>query len=328
MRPRRASYDRRIAVPRPVPPVPRSWSLPIAYAVYARPDPELIETSPDAVELSPLAPGAAVLEDQADGAFEQITVLAPPGVLERRYVLAQTLRVLASGGRLAALAPKDKGGSRLAKELAGFGCAPEESARRHHRFCDAVRPDRPEGLEAAIAAGAPQVVPALGLWSQPGVFSWDRADPGSALLLRNLPPLAGVGADFGCGVGLLARAVLQSPAVNRLSLIDIDRRAVEAARRNIDDVRADFAWRDLRAGDRLENLDFVVMNPPFHDRGEEDRGLGAAFIRAAAAALKPKGVCWLVANRHLPYEALLTPLFPRARQVVQADGYKVYEARR
>ncbi len=283
----------------------------------------------DAVELSPLAPGAEVLEDQADGAFEQIVVLAPPGVLERRYVLAQALRLLAPGGRLTALAPKDKGGSRLARELAAFGCAPEESARRHHRFCDAVRPDRPEGLEAAIAAGAPQLAPALGLWSQPGVFSWDRTDPGTALLLSHLPPLAGAGADFGCGVGLLARAVLQARAVQRLSLIDIDRRAIEAARRNIGDVRADFAWRDLRAGAAdLASLDFVVMNPPFHDRGEEDRGLGAAFIRAAAAALKPKGVCWLVANRHLPYEALLTPLFPRARQVVQADGYKIYEARK
>ena len=106
-------------------------------------------------------------------------------------------------------------------------------------------------------------------------------------------------------------------------------RAVEAARRNLGDPRAVFAWRDLRsAGAGLAGLDFVIMNPPFHDGGEEDRGLGGAFIKAAAAALKPKGVCWLVANRHLPYEALLAPLFPRAKQVVQAEGYKVYEARK
>jgi 16S rRNA (guanine1207-N2)-methyltransferase len=289
----------------------------------------LIETARDAIELSPLAPGAAALEDQADGAFERITILAPPGVLERRYVLAHALRILASGGRLTALAPKDRGGARLAKELAAFGCDARASARRHYRFCDTVRPGQPQGLDAAIAAGAPQIAPALGLWSQPGVFSWDRADPGSALLIRHLPSLAGTGADFGCGVGLLARAVLQSPAMTRLDLIDIDRRAIEAARRNIDDPRARFAWRDVRleAGN-LQDLDFVVMNPPFHDQGEEDRGLGAAFIKRAAAALKPKGVCWLVANRHLPYEALLAPLFPRLRQVVQAEGYKVYEARR
>lgn len=289
----------------------------------------MIETAADAVELSPLVPGAQSLEEQAPGAFEAVTILAPPGVLERRYVLAQALRILTPGGRLIALAPKDKGGARLAKELAAFGCPPEENARRHHRFCHAVRPDAPEGIEAAIAAGAPQVAPGLGLWSQPGIFSWDRPDPGSALLLRHLPTLSGAGADFGCGAGLLARAVLRNPGVARLSLIDIDRRAVAAARRNIDDPRADFFWADLRGGEPdLRDLDFVVMNPPFHDQGEEDRGLGAAFIRRAAAALKPKGVCWLVANRRLPYEAPLAAVFPRARQVIQADGYKVYEARK
>jgi 16S rRNA (guanine1207-N2)-methyltransferase len=289
----------------------------------------LIETAADAVELSPMVPGSANFEDQADWAFQRVTVLAPPGVLERRYVLAQALRALTPGGQLIALAPKDKGGARLAKELAAFGCAVEESARRHHRFCATLRPDQPRGLEAAIAAGAPRIAPALGLWSQPGIFSWDRPDPGSTLLIGHLPLLSGVGADFGCGAGLLARAVLESPAVQRLSLIDIDRRALEAARRNIDDPRAVFIWADLRSAEpEVSGLDFVVMNPPFHDQGEEDRGLGAAFIARAAAALKRGGVCWLVANRHLPYEALLTPLFPRARQVAQTGGYKVYEARR
>jgi 16S rRNA (guanine1207-N2)-methyltransferase len=256
-------------------------------------------------------------------------VLAPPGVLERRYVLAHALRLLAPGGRLVALAPKDRGGARLAKELAAFGCVTEDSSRRHHRFCSTVRPDLPEGLEAAIEAGGLQATPALGLWSQPGVFSWDRPDPGSLLLLDQLPPLSGAGADFGCGIGLLARTVLRSPAVQRLTLIDLDRRAIDAAQRNIEDPRASFIWGDVRAeaGD-LRDLDFVVMNPPFHEQGWEDRGLGAGFIRRAAAALKPKGVCWLVANRHLPYEAVIAPLFPHARQVAQAHGYKVYEARR
>jgi 16S rRNA (guanine1207-N2)-methyltransferase len=305
----------------------RSSAIPDA--VYARPLSDLIETAADAVELSPLAPGADALEDQADAAFDRITVLAPGGVLERRYVLAHALRILKPGGRLTALAPKDKGGTRLAEELTAFGCVVAQSARRHHRFCDALRPTEPQGLNGAIVAGAPQVAPQLGLWSQPGVFSWDRPDPGSALLLRQSPPLSGAGADLGSGVGLLARAVLQSPAVTRLTLVDVDRRAIQAARRNIDDPRASFAWRDLRADTAdLQDLDFVVMNPPFHDRGVEDRGLGAAFIKRAAEVLKPKGVCWLVANRHLPYEALLEPLFPRARQVIQAEGYKVYEARR
>jgi 16S rRNA (guanine1207-N2)-methyltransferase len=124
--------------------------------------------------------------------------------------------------------------------------------------------------------------------------------------------------------------VLRSEAVTRLELIDIDRRAIDAARCNVGDPRAAFSWRDLRIGEPAETgaLDFVVMNPPFHDGGAEDRALGAAFLHRAAEMLKPEGVCALVANRHLPYEATLRAAFAHARQVEQAEGYKIYEARR
>jgi hypothetical protein len=74
-------------------------------------------------------------------------------------------------------------------------------------------------IEAALAEGAPRLLEELGLWSQPGVFSWNRIDPGSDLLVRNLPSLSGKGADFGGGIGVLSRAVLASPKVTRLTLI-------------------------------------------------------------------------------------------------------------
>jgi 16S rRNA (guanine1207-N2)-methyltransferase len=299
----------------------------ISTGVYGRPGTDLVAVDPEAIQLSPLVPGSERMEDRADGGFTSVNALAPPGVLERRFMLAHILRTLAPAGRLTVLAPNDRGGTRLAKELKGFGCAVEEVSRRHHRICRAARPIAPVGLEAAIAAGGVQVPPALGLSSQPGIFSWDRPDPGSLALIRHLPPLAGAGADFGCGVGLLARTVLEGPSVAGLSLIDIDRRAVDAARRNIADRRADFLWRDIREEfPETGSLDFVVMNPPFHDGGTEDRALGEAFIRRAAAALKSGGVCWLVANRHLPYEIHLRASFARVRQVEQSDGYKIYEA--
>jgi 16S rRNA (guanine1207-N2)-methyltransferase len=161
------------------------------------------------------------------------------------------------------------------------------------------------------------------------VFSWDRLDPGSALLLGHLPSLAGRGADLGCGVGVLARRILESQAVTALALVDIDRRAVDAARLNVADPRAAFAWDDVRRlGVVPEELDFVVTNPPFHDGGAEDRGLGLAFIAAAAAALRRGGTLWLVANRGLPYEAALEAAFARVQRHAEAGGYKVYEARR
>ena len=274
-----------------------------------------------------MLPGSTPLE--AAGALSSLVMLAPAGTVERRYGLALGLKALVPGGSLIALAPKDRGGSRLKKELQSFGCSVEERIKAHHRICAVVRPEALIGVEAAIADGAPRVIQPFGLVSQPGVFSWDRIDPGSALLAQELPAFNGKGADLGCGVGYLARAVLTSPRVERLALIDIDRRAMDAARRNIEDARADFHWADATGPDvPLTSLDFVVMNPPFHDGGFEDKALGQAFIKRAAAALRKGGALWLVANRHLPYETTLTGLFATVEVKIEQGGYKVFEARR
>jgi 16S rRNA (guanine1207-N2)-methyltransferase len=293
--------------------------------LYGRPAPGLIQAPADARQVSPLIPGSEDLALLPDGSADEAWVLAPPGTLERDFVLAQALRVLKPGGRLIAFAPKDKGGSRLRKALEQFGCQVEEEARRHHRFCDVARPELLHGLDQAIAAGAPRIVEGLGLWSQPGVFSWDRIDPGSALLLDQLESLQGRGADFGGGIGILAHKVLAQPTVTALAVVDIDRRAIEAARRNLDDPRVTLLWADVRQAD-LADLDFVVMNPPFHDGGSEDRALGQAFITAAARALRKGGTLWLTANRHLPYEAPLNAAFARVGLRSEAGGFKVYEA--
>lgn len=297
--------------------------------LYGLPPRELVEPASGAVQFSPLIPGSQALEAQADQSLDAITILAPPGTVERRYVLAQGLRALKVGGRLTALAPKAKGGSRLAKELKAFGLEVAEDARRHHRICEVVRPTAPDIAEA-LAAGAPRLSADLGLWTQPGVFSWDRIDPGTALLLARLPPQAGVGADFGCGLGFLAHGVLASAAVTGLTLIDIDRRAVECATRNVNDPRAQVVWADIRQGEpALSDLDFVVMNPPFHDGGAEDRALGAAFIAQAAKALRHGGKLLMVANRHLPYERPLADSFgAKVKLLAEEGGYKLYEARR
>ncbi len=295
--------------------------------VYGYPPPALAGPTPAATQVSPLIPGAEAIEATADRSLDSGLIAAPQGTVERRYVLAQTLRALKAGAALTVLAPKDKGGMRLRAELEGFGCAVSESARRRHRIVTCAAPQAPGGLAEAIAAGGPQFAPRLGLWSQPGVFSWDRLDPGTALLLEALPPLGGRGADLGCGVGVLARAVLASPKVSSLLAIDIDARAIAAAGRNVQDARAVFEHRDVR-GPAPAELDFVVMNPPFHDAGREDRALGQAFIAAAGASLRRGGVCWMVANIELPYEAVLAACFSRVTSVTQSRGYKIYEARK
>lgn len=293
--------------------------------LYGRP-PAVFDPPGAAIQTSPLIPGATALETLPEGEADSIMIYAPPGVLERRYALALALKALKPGGRLDVMAPKDKGGSRLKKELEAFGADVGESAKAHHRRCVVIKGDSLTGLDSAIEAGAPRIVPGLEAWSQPGVFAWDRIDAGSALLAETLPPLKGAGADLGCGYGALATVALRSPQVTSLGLYDLDRRAVEAARKNVEDSRATVEQADVRTLPTDGDLDFIVTNPPFHDGGAEDKRLGQAFIRQAAGMLKKGGVLWLVANRHLPYEADINEAFKRVRMVADTGGYKVFEA--
>jgi len=295
--------------------------------LYGTPPSDLAESPVGAQQCAPLVPGAASLEEIAPASATSMTMVVPPGTIERRHALALALSALAPGGRLIALGPKEKGGSRIRKELEGFGCAVAEDSKKHWRICRTVRPDAPQGLDEAIAEGAPRHDPVLDLWTQPGIFSWDRIDEGTDLLLGALGPLSGHGADLGSGLGLIGRAVLRdNPGVTALDCIELDARAIAAARRNLTDPRAAFHWLDVRDPLPFAGLDFVVMNPPFHSGGRDDVGLGLAFLRQAKAVLKKGGALWLVANRHLPYEADLAALFAKSEAVAQSARFKVIRA--
>ena len=85
-------------------------------------------------------------------------------------------------------------------------------------------------------------------------------------------------------------------------------------------------WSDVANGVG-ECFDAIVCNPPFHALGRGERpDIGRAFIASAATALKPGGVLWLVANRHLPYEEALSEGFASLRIVAQQGGFKIVVA--
>jgi 16S rRNA (guanine1207-N2)-methyltransferase len=294
--------------------------------VYGAPPPSLANVASDTRQTSPLVPGAALLDEIKPGSAAGVTMVVPPGTIERRYALATALQALAPGGWLIALGPKDKGGSRIRKELEAFGCAVAEESKNHWRICRTARPNKLAGVDQALEDGAPRFDEAMGLWTQPGIFSWDRIDEGSALLIEALPPLSGHGVDLGCGLGLITRAVLENADVSAVEAVELDARALAAARRNIADPRAHFHWLDVRAGLSFSGFDFVVMNPPFHSGGADDVALGRAFVQQARKVLRPGGELWMVANRHLPYEAELALLFSKVDEMTKSARFKVVRA--
>ena len=160
-----------------------------------------------------------------------------------------------------------------------------------------------------------------------GAFSAEGPDPASVLLASLLPAgLSGRVADLGAGWGYLARAVLAHEAVSECHLVEAEYDALEAARLNLPDPRARFHWADATAFATEAALDHVVSNPPFHVSRQADPELGRRFIAAAARLLRPRGTFWMVANRHLPYEAELRKHFASVTELAGDPAFKVFRA--
>ena len=158
-----------------------------------------------------------------------------------------------------------------------------------------------------------------------GVFSADGIDPASKLLADALPAkVKGSVADLGAGWGYLASRVLEREVVTNVYLIEADKRALDCARSNITDTRAEFHWGDAPTHKLADRVDYVVMNPPFHNDRKADPEIGKRFILAAARLLKPSGQLLLVANRHLPYETILSDRFAQVQEGAGDSRFKTF----
>ena len=176
---------------------------------------------------------------------------------------------------------------------------------------------------------APEKQRVDGFCTAPGVFSADGIDPASALLAQALPQKLGARvADLGAGWGYLSARVLADDSVRGLHLVEADHIALTCARSNVIDARAQFHWADATTWTAPEPLDAIIMNPPFHTSRAADPALGQGFIQSAARNLGRSGDLWMVANRHLPYEAVLADAFLRVDEVAGDNRFKVFHASR
>lgn len=181
------------------------------------------------------------------------------------------------------------------------------------------------GIDLTDWAATPPNRGPEGFITQAGVFSDGAVDRGSALLAKALPgKLPARVADLGAGWGYLSAAILKRAGVTHLDLIEAEALALECARLNIKDPRAQFHWADATAFTPDQKYGAIVTNPPFHTGRASDPSLGRAFITAAAAMLVPGGQLWLVANRHLPYETHLRDVFVRVDEAGGDNAFKVF----
>lgn len=307
--------------------------------LHQRPLPGLVceqSFKPDAEALQ--RAGVAMVEDGDSvmvTTYPLVLVLPPRQRDEARALFARAIAHTAPGGRVVACVTNNEGARSAEDDLRKLaGTVGSLTKHKCRVFWTAPLQG---AADAALAAqwGALDAVQPIGdgrFVSRPGVFAWDRIDPASALLAAHLPAdLCGRAADLGAGFGYLSVQLLaHCPGITALDLYEAEARALDLARRNLAAFESKAAlgyhWHDVTAGLPAQ-YDVIVSNPPFHTQSRADRpDIGRRFIAVAADALKPGGRLWLVANRHLPYEAVLTESFGAVRVVTQHDGFKVVEA--
>ena len=196
------------------------------------------------------------------------------------------------------------------------------------------------GCDLRVAAAPPADVAyrcaAAGgeLRALPAVFSRDRLDGGSRLLLQVLPqlPAADRVIDLACGNGVLGLAALQQGLARQLLFADESAMAIASARANL--VRlfpAALADCDFHHGDGLQDCAWgpaglILCNPPFHLNHTVDAYAGRRLLAQCAHHLAPGGTLCLVANRHLDYGAALRRDFSPISKLVGDRRFTVWRA--
>ena len=268
---------------------------------------------------------------EPEGEFKTILLFSPKQKEESRFLTALGLEKLSRGGLLILAAANEAGGKTLYKMLVEFG-VPSADHSKHK--CRVVWTDKPDMAAKVMIENARRRGDIQqredGLWSQPGLFSWDRLDKGTNALLHHLPlSVSGLGADFGCGIGVIGLRLLQRyKEIEKLICLDRDARALECCSRNLQQWPEKFETRraDLTQGIDLPKLDFIIMNPPFHIGKKQSVAIGQGFISNAAKSLKQGGTFIFVANVHLPYEQTVAENFSFMRVLSEEHGFKIIEA--
>lgn len=141
------------------------------------------------------------------------------------------------------------------------------------------------------------------VWTAGGVFSGDRLDLGTSVLLRAAPepPPTGTFLDLGCGWGPLALSLaMQAPAAT-VWAVDVNERAVALTRENsmthgLGRVRA--VTPEEVPGDI--GFDLIWSNPPIRVGKSALHDL----LRDWVSRLNPGGSAYLVVQRHLGADSL------------------------
>ena len=168
----------------------------------------------------------------------------------------------------------------------------------------------------------------LAFQTDAGVFSKGEVDTGTYLLLNALPEeMRGDILDLGCGWGAIGISVARKWPEAKVTMADINLRALALSRENAKRNHADVACveSDGMAAFAGRRFDTIVTNPPIR----AGKQVIYRMFADAAACLKPGGVLYLVIRKQQGAESCmkyLQTMFSSVEKIDKSGGFWVLKA--
>jgi len=167
----------------------------------------------------------------------------------------------------------------------------------------------------------------LNFMTDAGVFSKGELDTGSRLLLDALPDLSGDVLDLGCGWGAIGVAIAKAYPDCRVVMADVNRRALELSRQNLErnKAAAECLESDGMAALMDRRFDAVITNPPIR----AGKQVIYKMFADAAQTLKDGGALYLVIRKQQGAESCvkyLKTLYASVEKLDKSGGFWVLKA--
>ncbi len=289
------------------------------------------------------AAAAAENEESAESAESADTgvIFLPKSRAELSLRLALALSLVKEGGRVVLVGEKKEGIAGAVRQLRER--LPQSEKIDSVRHCQVWQADtRSPPVDFLLSDwlqwhGVERRGITLDVAALPGVFSDGELDAGTAMLLDTLgqtPLDTGKTLDFACGAGVIGAwwQRLQAERGDQISPVDgvdVQFQAVACARATYD--RAG-AKGDIIASDGLSAVEgqyqSVVTNPPFHTGIATDTSVTEQFLQGIKRHLVKGGELRLVANRFLPYQALIRQHVGPVKILAEDRRFIVWSARK
>ena len=273
--------------------------------------------------------------------FDAVLALLPKSRPTWEQTVLGAAAVLRPGGNFFLAGAKNcgvKSAAKFVREV--FGEAEVVAYKGGSRLLKAVRPTGPAPPPGEYYSWHKVTAPLAGgrieFLTRAGLFSRDRLDDGSRMLIESLsadrPPRESDRVlDLGCGCGVLTLAAARAVTGGRVVAVDVDCRAVEATRRNIEAcglANAEARLSDCIEAVAAERFDVVITNPPRHQARKAGFDLAEQFIRDSAVVLRPTGRLLLVASHFLRYRRVMAQVFGHVEVLRKDSRFNVFCASR